>query len=364
MPIPVIIITLISLALIASGLILNEWTSGNKASLARKSARRHMRWRLILKKYENSNGTIPDGIIRLFLNPENLAAFADVAFESVESLSAAFGILYRNERAFCSLFGSASDDLRSFFAYTISTFQITDKEHNAVYKKTMLSYLTKDSVYLRQNALLAIYSFGDEALVIDAFHTINKKRFYHNERLLADGLLTFTGDKILLSRCLMNVFDSFDKHCKIAIINFMRYAEIHDHDERFMEMACNEETDTDIRCAAIRLFAKKPGKKVNKVLIKIINSCANSDVWEPASVAASALGDYDDHDGNNEAIDCLLESIHSKWWYVRINSSKSLSKLRISQNKIKELEASKDAFAMEELSYAIDELQMALDRGI
>ena len=55
MSIPVIIITLISLALIASGLILNEWTSGNKASLARKSARRHMRWRLILKKHENSN---------------------------------------------------------------------------------------------------------------------------------------------------------------------------------------------------------------------------------------------------------------------------------------------------------------------
>lgn len=364
MSVPVIIITLLSLALIASGLILNEWTSGNKASLARKSARRHMRWRLLLKKYENTSGKVPDRLLRLFLNPENLAAFADVAFESVESLSSAFGILYKNERAFCSLFGSASDDLKSFFAYTISTFQITDKEHNGIYKKTMLSYLNKDSVYLRQNALLAIYSFGDESLVIDSFHVINKKRFYHNEKLLADGLLTFTGDKILLARCLMNVFDTFDIHCKLAIINFMRYSEIHDHDERLMEMACDENIDTDLRCAAIRLFAKKPGKKVTKVLIKIIRSCADSDVWEPASVAASAIGVYDDNDGNTEAIDCLLESIHSKWWYVRINSSKSLSKLRISPNKIKELEASKDAYAMEELSYAIDELKMAIDRGI
>ena len=51
------IITIISIGLIAAGLLLNEWTSGNKALLARKSARRHQRWRMILKKYENSDGT-------------------------------------------------------------------------------------------------------------------------------------------------------------------------------------------------------------------------------------------------------------------------------------------------------------------
>lgn len=355
------IITIISIGLIAAGLLLNEWTSGNKALLARKNARRHQRWRMILKKYENSDGTVPSGLLRLLLNPESLAAFADVAFESVEYLSSAFCILYKNERALCSMFGAASDDLKSFFAYTLSTFQITDKEHNSYYAKTMLTYLSKDSVYLRQNALLAIYSFGNESLVIDAFHMIKKNSFYHNERLLADGLLTFTGDKTSLARCLMNVFDSFDKHVKIAIINFMRYEAIHDHDERFMAIASDPEEDIDLRCASIRLFAKKPGVKSTRKLISIIEESFDSDVWEPASVAASVIGDYDDHDDNKEAIECLLKAIHSKWWYVRINSSKSLSKLRISQSQMKILRETGDAYAMEELSYAMDELQAALE---
>ena len=361
MTLPVIIITLISIALIAASFVLNEWTSGNKASLARKNARRHQRWRMILKKYENSDGTVPSGLLRLLLNPENLAAFSDVSFESVDYLSATFGILYKNERALCSLFGTASDDLKSFFAYTLSTFQITDKEHNGFFSKTMLSYLSKDSVYLRQNALLSIYSFGNESLVIDAFHILNKKRFYHNERLLADGLMTFTGDKVSLARCLMNVFDTFDKHCKLAIINFMRYENIHDYDERFYELASDSDEDIDLRCASIRLFSKKNGKKTARKLINIIENSYDSDVWEPASVAASVIGNFDDHDENKEAIDCLLKAIHSKWWYVRINSSKSLSKLRISQSQINALEQTKDAYALEELSYALEELHSALD---
>ena len=355
------IITIISIGFIAAGLVLNEWTTGNKALLARKSARRHQRWRLILKKYENGDGTVPAGLLRLLLNPESLAAFADVSFESVDYLSTAFCILYKNERALCSMFGGASDDIKSFFAYTLSTFQITDKEHNSYYAKTMLAYLNKDSVYLRQNALLAIYSFGNESLVIDAFHMIKKNSFYHNERLIADGLLTFTGDKSSLARCFMNVFDSFDKHVRIAIINFMRYEGIHDHDEHFMSIALDPDEDIDLRCASIRLFAKKPGVKTTKKLISIVEQSFNSDVWEPASVAASAIGDYDDHDENKEAIECLLKAIQSKWWYVRVNSSKSLSKLRISQSQLKILKETGDAYAMEELSYAMDELQAALD---
>lgn len=358
---PVIIITIISIGLIAAGLLLNEWTSGNKALLSRKNIRRHKRWRILLKKYENSDGNVPNGVLRLLLNPENLAAFADVSFESVDNLSSAFCILYKNERYLCSLFGSTSDDIKSFFAYTLSTFQITDKEHNAFFEKTMLSYLGKDSVYLRQNALLAIYSFGCESLVIDAFHAIKKKNYYHNEHLLADGLMTFTGDKVSLARCLMNVFDTFDKHCKIAIINFMRYADIHDHDERFMFLASDPNADIDIRCASIRLFSKKPGRKATRRLINIINDNIDSDIWEPVSVAASAIGDYNDNNGNIDAVDCLLKAIHSKWWYVRINSSKSLSKLGVTKQQIKLLEDSKDAYALEELSYAINDLHTALD---
>lgn len=361
MTLPVIIIIIISLALIIAGTILRSWSSGNEASLAKKRKRRLNRWRIILKKHENGDGSVPTGILRLLLNPENLAAFADASFESVENLSSAFGILYKNERYICSLFGGASNDLKCFFAYTLSTFQITDKEHNSFYKKTMLSYLSKDSVFLRQNALLAIYSFGTESYVVDAFHIIGQKHLYHNERLISDGLLTFTGDKISLSRSLINVFDTFDKHIQIAIINFLRYTGIHDYDKRFIEIAKDSNADVDIRCASIRLFSKKTGPKTTRNLIYIIEDSYDSDVWEPACVAASAIGNIDDHDENKDAINCLLKSIHSKWWYVRINSAKSLSKLRITKSQIKALELQNDAYAMEELCYALDEVQYALD---
>jgi hypothetical protein len=56
---------------------------------------------------------------------------------------------------------------------------------------TMLELVHSPSLYVRENAIHAIYSVGDVEYAIRALLILNESTYYHNTKMITDGLLKF-----------------------------------------------------------------------------------------------------------------------------------------------------------------------------
>lgn len=213
----------------------------------------------------------------------------------------------------------------------------------------MLSYLSDNSVYVCENALLALFSFGDGETIAKAFVNLSEKKIYHSEKLLGDGLLKFTGDKAELAKKLMDIFGKLSSCFKVAVINFLRYTGNHSYDADFRGLLEKNDTSTDVLCCIIRLLSKSYSIQNGEAILKVLKSNYNRENWEPAAVAASSLVPY----AFEPVIRVLVEALHSKTWYVRVNSAKSLAAMKVSDAYIFKVISKNDRYAIEELTYEL-----------
>ena len=347
---------LVYIAIVVSIIISHIFIGYSIKNYENNLTRKKIFWLDVFSECKNS-GTylLKKGLIKKLKDATMLEAFSDAYNEAREDNSDIKRILYDNRAQIAEL-GSKlrSNTMRAFFAYMFIGFDLRKPIDHQYFDDLMLRYLSYDSVYVRENALLALLSFGNEKKIAEAFVNLSENNIYHSEKLLGDDLLKFTGDQAKLAEELMGVFSKLNNCFKVAVINFLRYTGNHNYDIDFRNMLDSNDISIDIMCCIIRLLAKFYSAQNGEAILKVLENNYNSENWEPAAVAASSLVPYD----FDNVVQTLIGALNSKTWYVRANSAKSLAAMKISDAYISKVICGNDRYAMEELTYELSKMEV------
>lgn len=308
-------------------------------------------WKKILKRcISEKNYILKSNEIKKLKKPQMLAAFysvfSDMPKEELQT------IMIANKEKIINLSCHYKNTMmKSYFAYIISTFQINTKLQLDELNNLMIQYLLSHSVYVRENALRAIYSFGQVEIIIKAFQTLSQNNINHNEKLLSDGLITFNGNIDKLSEELMKNVYHFNVCYQVAIINFFSYKEEHRFDSLIIKKLIDNKTDVNVQCCILRCIGRVKSGENRKVLLNILNIYKNSDRWQLAAVSANLLTNYS---GDVEVAKVLKDTITSKNWYVRMNSAKTLIKIGVLKEDVQLILNGDDEYAKNALTYAMN----------
>lgn len=236
----------------------------------------------------------------------------------------------------------------AYFPYFIQKYQILHKKSKGTLPEMMLRLVIHPSLYCRENALKALYTTGDCKIVFEALRRLQSNPYYHNPKLLTDGLLSFTGDSHSLVSLLWDNFGTFSTDMQITILNYIRF-QSGSYRQQFFLLLDDPKQHEEIHYACIRYFGKYPYEKAYP---KILNFAAEeaSHPWQYAAISATSLSSYP----KKETILVLKKKLHSSNWYVRLNAAKSLEQLGVSYTDLLDIFEGGDRYAREILNYCFD----------
>lgn len=240
--------------------------------------------------------------------------------------------------------------LRALFAYLVANMQYVDEDTSIKFSEMFLDFLSEKSVYIRENSLRAIIRLGNADYVIKALLKLSLEKIYHNEKLVSDALLMFTGDVEELNNKLLIKLNKFDKDIAIAVIDYWSHTSWHTCDETITRYLSLDDTPIDAICAIVRKLGKNEDMANRKTIIKVVKKFLDLENCEPAIVGVTELGDYIN---DTEIHELLLHSLKSKNWYVRINSAVALVKNGVTEETLKYIEKCEDPYACDAFEYAL-----------
>lgn len=293
---------------------------------------------------------LPDRDINRLAHTLGLEAF----YEACKELDAGQRrrILLDNQSAIIELqMRQKSPTTHAFFAYLLRDLDLFQDYGD--YGTLMLRFLDDDSVYARENALKAIYSFGDAQLVADALAHLSSKGIPHNEKLVSDGLLAYQGDKELLADLLMRRYDELLECYRNALINYLGHTSIDRYDDMLIEEAQRQGASVDTVCAVTRKINKAPSMRNLGFLKDLIGRYEGDDRWEPVATAVSGLGRYH---GNADVKELLKGKLVSPNWFIRKNSAASLASIGLTQEDVDDVYATGDRYAADAIGYELERL--------
>lgn len=212
----------------------------------------------------------------------------------------------------------------------------------------LLDYVKKDSLYCSVNALQALYTFGNADHIIAALKIQDEGRTFVHEKILTEGLLTFTGDHNDLIKLLWQDFDSFSEHMQLAILNYIRFKSDGYQEEMFAIMQ-DKTREKELRLAAIRYFGRYYYEPAIEPLLALAQDrdLAN---WEYANVSISSLMRYK----GDRVIEALKQALHSSNWYIRQSASVSLEAHGVDYSSMMDVIAGNDRYAREMMTYRLE----------
>ncbi len=196
----------------------------------------------------------------------------------------------------------------AYFPYIIARYKLFYGEDLPQINRIMVDLLEKPSIYCRENALNAIYSMGVSENVTDALTIIDSTGYYHNKKLLTDGLMSFAGDKKELNEMLWNHRYPYQP----AYEQLMKYAERED----------------EVR-------------------------------WEYTSITCFALASYP----GERTIAALKKNLSSHNWYVRLNASQALESMGLEYADFIDIFEGDDRYAGEMMRYRFDRKKLSERRA-
>lgn len=237
------------------------------------------------------------------------------------------------------------DDMKkAYFAYLMSRYKVCKNIEHDVIIKTMLQLIDTKSAFCRENALKALYSFGNERNVLAAINIINEKQIFHHEKLLADGLVSFEGDKVQLAALLWQHFNKFNNDIQIAIVKYT-HAVSGQYKEEFYSLLLNENTNREVKFSIIRYFGKHVYEPMQSFLCNALTD--NSKDWEFIAISASVIRAYP----SNETLGALKIAMNHSNWYIRYNAADSLNALSENFKELASIYNGTDQFARDMLLY-------------
>lgn len=254
---------------------------------------------------------------------------------------------------------SKKEDMeKAYLAYVISLFCPSDIQEYHGIMDILLSYLIETTIYCRENVLQALYRIGNVQAVENAFRILNDYHYFHHSKLLADGLITFSGDEKLLAQALWKACREWNEEMVIAVIQFITMCE-EDFTACFWERMTDSNVSIEIRLALIRYYKKHYYEPANKQLCQYIEESDEKNVIL-GIVAASALENYP----SVATMAVLNKALHHSNWYIRHNAARSLVHLGITNEEINYILKGTDPYAKEMLTYMLSTRGKENEEGI
>lgn len=233
---------------------------------------------------------------------------------------------------------------KAYVARFIATYA-KDSWQDPLIFQTLVSYLDKGTIYLRENVLMATYQQSDPRWIIKVYHYLTENELFHHPKLIQDGLLSYPYDREALIDALWKQHKTFHQHIVLGLIGFItfqsdRYGEI------FYETML-EVKDLEIKIRLMRYFKKHYNKNVESLFISLA-----SDPYDPIRiVAVYVLSEYP-----SEKVTATLKvALTDTNWYVRRNASQSLLAMNISKKELLDVLTGHDRYAKEMLQYHLQE---------
>lgn len=235
-----------------------------------------------------------------------------------------------------------------YFAYFLSCYTADRKMTMDSLQDLLLDYIRKPNLYCRFNAMKALYHFASPEHIAQAVQLQDDGAVFFHEKLITEGLLTYTGDHEALIALLWERFSIYSVHTQHAILNYIRFRSGAYREEMYRILE-NSKEDKELRLAAIRYFGKYRYEPARKWLLAFVTD-RDGTHWEYGTVAASALAAY--HDG--EVIDALKEALHSQNWYIRSAAAQSLEQMQVDYTDVLDIAAGSDRYAREMMLYRLE----------
>ena len=234
---------------------------------------------------------------------------------------------------------------KAYFAYLMSVYKLCEPgEQNAIVD-TMRQFVFDKSAYCRENALKALYSFGDEKNIYYALKLINDNGIFHHTKLITDGLLTFSGDHDKLAELFWNNLNNFSLEMQVSFINYIRIVSDR-YRENFYNLLNEKTLNKDIEINIIRYFGKYHYKPIKSILLDYL-TVDNKKDWEIIAVACSVLREYK----GDDTLSALIQSLNHQNWYIRHNAAESLHSLQPNYQELAVIYNGNNRYAREMLDY-------------
>ena len=239
----------------------------------------------------------------------------------------------------------------AYFAVFLSHYR-RGSDYDAALLESLLKYAAQENMYCRVNALDALYAMGNAEYVSKAVAVQDKMEVFLHERVLTEGLLSFSGDHGELIERLVEQFGELSGKTRLAILNYIRFKS-GAYKELMYRIMTDESEDRELRLSAVRYFGRYPYEKARSVLIRLATD-KEALHWEYAAVAAGALKDYDGED----VISALKSALYSSNWYVRYNAAVSLEARGLSYTRLIDVMSGEDRYAREMMEYRFQERRL------
>lgn len=317
------------------------------------------RWRVYFDSFltnENPESlTMQQKYYKKLHSTEELMAFFEASLKYINSDQIKVAEKFRqflrdNKRYWVSLghvYGKKGSISKAYFAFICEQLCINNPEEYDEITKIMLEYALEPSIYCRENALKALYAFGNIDAVVEVFIKLSRNNVIHHRKLVTDGLLEFKGNSVALAESLYDHFDKFNPEYQVAIIDFFRFSGER-LKNKLIKLLKQRATDKEIVCALLRYYRKYPVQEYKDTILSYL-TIPNDEEWESVSTAALALGKYPGED----TIHALKSALTSKYWYVRLNAARSIAKLGVEEDKLMDILQGQDFYAKEQLIYHI-----------
>lgn len=200
----------------------------------------------------------------------------------------------------------------------------------------------------RENAMQALYTAGDPAVLVRALRIIDASSLYYHSKLLSDGLLNYTGDTWELADALWEEFDAFQPWMQVTLLNYFRFSS-GAYCEKIHALLNDPAQDDEVRFACLRYLGRYPYPPAYADLLRYATPSKNAR-WEYAAIASSVLASYP----GAETAAVLERNLYHPNWYIRFNASKSLEQLGFGYRDLIDVIEGHDRYASEILRYRFD----------
>lgn len=333
-------------------LLFNLLYIARSGEVKRQQRKRKILWEKYLDGFAEGKVSVWNRkkLLRKLRNVQELIAFNE-ALENWRKISPkdAEAFLWQNRQVFLDLteeYGKKIPMEKAFMAYVIANFYPTVGDRRDPLLEHLLGYLDNSTVYCRENVLNALYAMGNMQTVEHAFTLMSQRGWYHDARLLSDGLARFQGDREALA---LRLWDCRGELLECFQVGTVRFADVLPGDsfsERFLEALEEEALPLETKFAMIRYFGHHTTPQAKPMLLGALRE-QTGEGQKLAIAVAAALSTYSDENVRQ----ALKEAMHSPNWYIRQNAARSLKILGFTQEEASQIEASGDRYAAEMLKY-------------
>ena len=236
----------------------------------------------------------------------------------------------------------------AYFSFFLSRYMMKRQMPIDSLQDILLGYLKKENLYCCVNALQALYAFGNAEHIVTALKIQDKSKVFVHEKILTEGLLSFTGDHDDLIRRLWENIDFYSEHTQLAILNYIRFQSDGYKEEMFAVMQ-DKTKGKELRLSAIRYFGRYDYEPALESLLSFASDKDLSN-WEYATVSISSLARYT----GERVIDTLKQALHSSNWYIRQSASVSLEAHGMDYISLMDVIVGNDRYAREMITYRLE----------